>query len=766
IPVGAQDVGEACDELADRCLDGLACVAELDGSGTCRALCGTADGTWPTNCDLQEASSDSLCTSDAGCCIDMSCFSDGMPPGDVGIQLPDFGLGCNMAAQSGCATGETCLPQSGAWDRGICEPALGTAGVAEQCDADGTGARGCAAGLLCLPFMDGPDGVCVEICDPNIASNCTMGNWLQQPNCIDIVDFGDTGGPPAGKIGLCLPLCQGADDCDVDQICLIAFGPSLGMCLDNCDAATDQGGGSAECAFGSVCIADLENSLADFDLLIDGTGTCDETTLFGGASLCTVVNAATDCASETCIESATLGAGEGVCANFDTGQLICSVNTGNGCPAGEACFDNGSGDRFCAQPVAGATCDTAGDCTGLGLANPVCVPVAPIPGVSTTGQCAEACTYNTAAFPDAASAGTGCPSTGGGGPPLVCYHVPTGAADEGFCSFPWAVPGSPEHGCDPDIWGYPVSGNTQCAFQLGGIGQCLDFGSTAHEPTRQPEGICITRCLAGAVGDTGTCFGNPSACVPDADTTGQCLAVNLLDPPCDIATQTGCAPFETCRAGFFPLPPGGFLAECDADIGTAGQGDACVVDGAQALDEKCALGLLCVEDVTGSEYCVMACAPAAPSCATGFACVDVSQAFFGSLGHLGFCLQDDGCSVVDDTFCAVDETCAPVGFVGPKSSANHAQQCVGSPGTAALGDSCWQTEDNGFCDEGTYCAVQLFHPNTGERLTYCTSFCDPGTATGNTECPLNTGGFDSSQVCDDVSDQLNAVSGTYGVCVK
>ncbi|MEE8410186.1 MAG: hypothetical protein V3T05_11310, partial [Myxococcota bacterium] len=41
IPAGTQDVGETCDELADRCLNGLACLAEFDGSGTCRLLCET-----------------------------------------------------------------------------------------------------------------------------------------------------------------------------------------------------------------------------------------------------------------------------------------------------------------------------------------------------------------------------------------------------------------------------------------------------------------------------------------------------------------------------------------------------------------------------------------------------------------------------------------------------------------------------------------------------------------------------------------------------
>jgi hypothetical protein len=244
------------------------------------------------------------------------------------------------------------------------------------------------------------------------------------------------------------------------------------------------------------------------------------------------------------------------------------------------------------------------------------------------------------------------------------------------------------------------------------------------------------------------------------------LSFALVDPPCDPLAQTGCRYFETCTTDFFPLPPGGLLTTCTGDVGLANQGDPCDRDGG-TLATTCKAGLMCQGDTTGADKCFAACDPLAPVCDGGFTCVDVSRAFFGSGGHVGLCMADDECDLVAQDNCGTGETCQPVGVIGPRSSENHALQCVPTPGGLTVGTACPDNQTGQDCEEGSACGTGLFDPSTGEPLAYCTSFCDPSTPTNNSACP-DPGPDDTwtDSACADVSAQFNAPTGTYGVCVK
>ncbi len=752
-PVGAAALGDPCDDTQRCVADGM-CLADVFGNGTCAELCDSSVGLWPDDCGAQVADAADGCDA-THCCVDASCFGSGTPDGVAGVRLPDYGAGCDLAAQTGCGAGEMCLPQFGAWDRPECVGVAGTRAPGEGCDPDSSGAAGCAAGAICIPFF-GAEYRCVEVCDPGDPAATCAQVYAKQANCLDVSTF-DTMGPPPGAIGLCAPICADAGGCAAGQTCVLTFGP-IGLCFDNCDAATDQGGASAECTLGEACIAGAPDSLQDFSRIVGGTGTCDAT-VRGGIDYCTVISASVDCPfSETCVESADVGPGLGFCASYAAAQLTCSVTTGSGCPTGDACYDNGVGDRFCAPYAGGAACDTVADCLGLGLSTPVCVPVAPSPGVATSGACGESCTYDAGSFPSASFAGIPCSSVAGR--PQACYHVPGGAPTAGFCTWPDYVAGAAELHCQPNLPpGWP-SGADQCLRKLGVPARCLGVANGAHEPTMRPEGLCITRCFMGARGDWGSCFGDPTACVADLDTSGLCLNFDaILDPPCDLVTQSGCAPFETCRPDFLALPPGGLMLVCDANIGTLPLGAVCSPDGS-SIFERCAAGTFCAQTTAGSGECAVACDPVAPSCPTGTGCVDASLAYFGSLSHVGVCLRDDGCGLVAQD-CSANEACAPVGVLGPKSSAGQVPQCVAAPGAVPLAQGCDPSQANGGCADDTWCAFGLYHPVSGDPLVYCTSFCDPATASGNPAC--NVGAF-PGRLCRDVSTQFNATAGTYGVC--
>jgi hypothetical protein len=480
-----------------------------------------------------------------------------------------------------------------------------------------------------------------------------------------------------------------------------------------------------------------------------------------------------------CIESERLpdidgdgAANDGFCATYvGDYEISCNLGSGARCPAGQACYSTPDGKTFCAEPLtppgaqACLTTDTAPCDTNT------CVRVAGgALSPPNNGYCFKPCDYDVGTFP---SEGADSP-TGNCELWETCYQVPAGseAGADGYCAYPQQVPGAPLVHCDDDHGLTDDQGDPRPPdFMCGRFGMAVCAGLRdavgnpgSHSPTVEPEGVCVARCLAGADGDWGSCFGDPSACVPDADLAGTCLSFALIDAPCDPLTQTGCAPFETCTTDFFPLPPGGYLSTCTGDVGLADQGEECYQDGAD-LAHTCMAGLMCQGDTTGTDKCFAACDPLDPVCDGGFTCVDVSRAFFGSGGHVGLCMVDDGCDLVAQNCPDAGDTCLPVGIIGPHSNENHALQCVPAGG-AALGDGCSNNESGQGCEEGSTCSAGLFDADTGEPLAYCTSFCDPSTPTNNSACPVNTGGFGADADCADVSAQFNAPTGTYGVCVK
>lgn len=778
--------GDPCDETA-RCEEGTACIGELDGAGTCRALCDSSGGTWPDHCSAQTGDGNGAACDQEGCCVDFSCFVSEAPAGVVGVMLPDFGLACDPKAQD-CGASDTCLPQSGAWNRAYCELAPGTAGPGEPCQVDGTGPLGCAAGMLCLPFV-GDTPVCVEACDPTAASVCSIGAWRTQANCIDVSDFGDLG-PPNDTIGLCLPICRDdlADQCPDGESCIAAIDSTgLGFCMVDCDAGTDQAGPAATCEKGSVCIPDLVNSLDNMASLMAGTGTCDTTAWLGGATPCTPGTRVSDCGQYSqCIVSERLPdidhdatADDGFCATYvGTGEVSCNAVSGARCPAGQACYSAPIGsETFCAEPFkpAWATPCLTTDTEPCGV--DTCVKVAG--GVHDTaddGYCFKPCDYDPTDFPNEGleSPTDNCELW------ESCYQVASGSepgiSSDGYCAYAPEVPGAPLLHCDDDH-GLVNEQDTPLPpdFMCGRLGMALCAGLRAaggaagnHSPTVEPEGMCVARCLAGATGDRGTCFGNPDACAPDASLSGSCLSFATLEAPCDPLTQTGCAPFETCTTDLFPLPPGGYLSTCTDEVGLADEGEECDRHGGD-LARTCLSGLMCQGDTTGTNRCFAPCDPLAANCRIGFTCVDVSRAFFGSNGELGLCMVDEACNLIAQDDCGNNETCQPVGVVGPRSSENHALQCVPTSGGLALGSPCPNNETGESCEATAYCATGLTNPLVSPEapLGYCTRLCDPRTATGNSACPAApTGGFGSSRACADVSAQLNAPPETYGICVK
>ena len=735
-PLGAAALNDSCDP-AVRCAEGLLCIADSPGgqTGSCLQRCSTSFDVvggpiyWPY-CDTQPGGGTANCT-DTACCIDLTCEMMGFDWQDsmVGVWLPGDS-GCSLTAQD-CAPGETCVPQAGAWARGVCVAEQGSVPAGGLCDA-ALGATGdCVAGAICAPFADGVR--CLEVCDPgNAAASCVRGDWPTKANCFDMADVSPFG-VVAAQAGVCLPVCLDDGGCDGGQHCLLQ--PSgFGQCLDRCDARAPA------CAQGMLCAPE---PLAEFfQGGFTGSGTCDASAP-AGADLCDVATAASDCPSQVCIEAGAFGSG--FCARYDLGEITCDPQSGSGCRQGQVCASDAAGRPFCSWGATTfGTCNTAngdGDCTG----GDVCVVSAGDFFMVGDGYCLPPCTFDAALFPGGDPGGAPCD------PPFVCYHVPGRGVGVGFCALPVWVPGAPALHCDP-----LVQGDAWCGWRLGGPAACMPMAPNQHEPTAVPAGLCVARCQAGAQGGDASCGGDPAACAadPGSITPGLCLGSGW-PPACDLIEQAGCDSFETCSVALVPPFPLGAVSACSAQIGTAPVGAPCDPNGELTL--QCDLGLACVPLSTGEMRCVSFCDPAAPACAFGFACVDGSFNFFNSAGELGACLEDHGCDVTDAAACGAGETCTPVGPVALRAAIGHVTQCVATNGNGLLGELCTPAPGsiNGGCREDLICPPSFAYApgNAAPWAARCSQMCAPGA----TSCP-------GGAVCVDVSAAFNAPQFTYGIC--
>jgi len=86
----------------------------------------------------------------------------------TGIGICDPTDDCNLIAQSGCATGETCDLITNAGDRLCRNTSAGTLAEGATCDI---AADQCTTGLQCLQ-LDSGDALCRKFCNTTDATSC------------------------------------------------------------------------------------------------------------------------------------------------------------------------------------------------------------------------------------------------------------------------------------------------------------------------------------------------------------------------------------------------------------------------------------------------------------------------------------------------------------------------------------------------------------------------------------------------------------------
>lgn len=123
--------------------------------------------------------------------------------GDGGTASTDMAAACDVGAQTGCPTGEKCVP---GFHGGACV-ANGTATEGQPCTVDQTtNADNCVGGLICDSTV-GSANICRKICTAD--SSCTTSGQL----CAGYTS----------KYGVCLPSCTlGGSDCAAGTDCSTA----------------------------------------------------------------------------------------------------------------------------------------------------------------------------------------------------------------------------------------------------------------------------------------------------------------------------------------------------------------------------------------------------------------------------------------------------------------------------------------------------------------------------------------------------------------
>jgi len=160
---GTAGDGAACTALQD-CQEGFLCDT---GAGICRHYC----------CD----------NSDTGCPLGQRCSvtlvdAAGHPTGVGFCRLPDT---CDLLAQSGCPSGQSCYPSGG--DGVSCTASSDNAVEGASCMF----ANVCAGGLICV----NTPGVCAKLCDRDMAGG---------PTCATGQTCGGVTGLPT-NVGVCTP---------------------------------------------------------------------------------------------------------------------------------------------------------------------------------------------------------------------------------------------------------------------------------------------------------------------------------------------------------------------------------------------------------------------------------------------------------------------------------------------------------------------------------------------------------------------------------
>ena len=759
------------------------------GGASSPAASGVADSSAATNAGGAGPSSASATsthaassTGSSGSCAHDEC--------QAGAPLVD---GCSSCVTDVCAADEYCC--SGAWDDQCTLETEQVCGIncGGPCDAASCPDGCCdATSGICVPSScqfygvvckgnpvdgGGPGTGTCATCDSDGCETCSD---IQCTACVP-----DCAGKACGDYDGCGSRCEGS--CDAGKFCSIA----LGICTDQCDAASCPGGC---CDASGIC----QPGTVDEQCGAHGAA-CDACP--GAGPACVAIGGTPPqgglcqaCDSTTCIEGCCSADGhcltngaDATCGSYGAACADCTLQ-------GSVCLDWGS-SATCAECSPDCEGKSCGDSDGCG-------------GACSAECAAGTCVTNSASMPNGcypcnpSTCDGGCCSAEGkcvgggqqhscGGNGVACMDCGDQACTADWSTFPPTqqcgacgssctppLPGDyycQSDGCGGICPGWNCVGGGTCQLMEGGWTQCT------------PVGFCIPSMCNGCCDFSGNCHtGNlPTSCGHD----GYCVDCVTMGETCDTGTRTcdGCIPDcngKWCGAG------DGCGGVCEAPLAICYAGSTCGGGGAcecpNANESLCYDGsttYVCTDTQSNPDDCGScgATCPSGTACVNGHCDCGVGSHYCGGSGMPGVCtnLADDpdhcGSCVhacpgtpCDDGVCGSclpTETTCPGACADLQSDEGHcgsctnacptgidcvAGQCDCGGGLVACDRTCTLLDTDpancGFCDHscptGVSCVGGTCDCPGGASLcgTTCTNtdvdpancgFCDHPCATGH-----------------------------------
>ncbi len=650
---------------------------------------------------------------DAGDAVDDQVADDAMGEFDAGPRdqcEPNPGASCELAADCGCAAGETCHFDA-ELDAVACRP-LGVASSGEPCDESddcGAGAT-CLAGNCQLPCAETSDCGEAETCASGFVSD--SGQRLEQRYCVIACS------PFESDSG-----CSAGDRCHIlsDEVagCLASGDAGLN---DSCERSSDCGPGleCAELGAGdATCMArcSVERGCSGSCIPLDPEQNYDGDT--SGVCVCDYADGFECSPTEQC------GCAAGLACSLVLPDYLTECHEPGPGDTREACSDytDCAAGQLCVLGVCAPYCDVDDDCPDEGTCivnNNFQPPV---------GLCTTPCD---AVAPNAPEDGTPpCPDS------MTCIPFFEGQSSEFTCATERSA-ATQGQSCDSELDLFQCAPGFACAADATGdalecrrwceVGQSCDGGGVCEAVTTfrgRELGLCTTPVCGNGVVEGGEVCDDGNLDEEDGCTTA-CAPCGTLNgqSECNLAPSCGCAAGQACQV-------------IDAMTGTA----SCVPAGSGQLDERCeelsdcAIGLSCVGMGPTLQLCTSQCSASNDSACgpteacsqlysgtepspDNFVCLDVCDPV-----RVGF--EDDGVQA-----CSAGTQCVP--------GVTYAS-CVEDTGNAAPLDECTNTGD---CEPGALCVLGI-----------CRRVCS-----SQADCPQ------SRDVCNLGLDLLAKPDEPVGVC--